>query len=81
MKIATKKIERTMSGLRDAMFETLEEVKARVIDPDVGKTCGLLGKVIIDSVRVQMDYERMRLDSEVPAVLPEMKLLPPLGKA
>lgn len=71
-----KKIERTMSGLRDAVFETMEETLAGNQPVEVAKAVGGLAQVIINSVKVQMEYEKMRLESEVPANLPEMRLLP-----
>lgn len=78
--VCKKKIDRTMSGLRDAMFEVLEEVKERRLDPEIGQCCAGIAKVIIESVKVQLLYEQLRLADKVPSHLPNMNLLPPLGK-
>lgn len=74
------KIDRTMSGLRNGLFELYEDVRDKRCDVEIGRTCMGIAKVIVDSVKVQIAYEQLRLKSEVPSHLPDMKLLPPLGK-
>jgi hypothetical protein len=70
--------QHSMAGLREHLFDVLEQLKAGRID---GQTAGAAAKVaqaILKSAEVQMTYERMRLDNELPSVLPEMALSPPL---
>lgn len=67
-----------MAGLREHLFDVLEQLKMGKID---GQTAGAAAKVaqaILKSAEVQMNYERMRLENLLPAVLPEMALSPPL---
>jgi hypothetical protein len=78
MKRTPTKIDRTMAGLRDSLFEMMEMLKAGEVEEGVARTYSQLAITAIKSVEVQIDYERLRLDSKVPGHLPEMKLTPPL---
>lgn len=73
-----KPINRTAAGLRESLFDMLEKLKSGRIDAITAKTFAVLSMTILKSVEVQIDYERLRLESKVPAHLPEMKLVPPL---
>lgn len=74
----SKKTDRTMAGLRDSLFDVMEKLQAGQIEDSTAKTYAALAMTAIKSVEVQIEYERLKLGSEVPAVLPEMKLTPPL---
>lgn len=68
----------TMAALRETLFDVLEQVRSGKMS---GQDAGAAAKVahaILKSAEVQMDYERLRLADELPTVLPEMALTPPL---
>lgn len=68
----------SMAGLREHLFDVLERLKSGQIN---GQDAGAAAKVahaILKSAEVQMTYEKMRLESALPGVLPEMALSPPL---
>lgn len=71
-------IDRSMSGLRDALFDVMEKLRAGNIDANQAKAFAALALTAIKSVEVQIQYEEKRLASEIPGHLPEMKLIPPL---
>lgn len=73
-----KAMERSMAGLRDSIFEMMEALRAGDVEEPVARTYAQLAITAIKSVEVQINYERLRLDSKVPGHLPEMRLTPPL---
>jgi hypothetical protein len=73
-----KPIERSMAGLRDALFEMMEALRAGDVDEKEARTFSQLAISAIKATEVQIDYERLRLESKVPGHLPEMRLIPPL---
>lgn len=77
-KPARKPIERSMSGLRDALFDMMEALKAGDVDEKVARTFSQLAISAIKATEVQIEFERLRLDSKVPGHLPDMRLTPPL---
>lgn len=74
-------IERSTAGLREAMFATLDDLRAGRCDARHAKAVADLGKTIVTTVAVQLAYEKARLESKVPAILPEMRLVPALPAA
>lgn len=73
-----KAIARSASGLRESLFDMLELLRSGEVDSQTAKTFALLSMTIIKATEMQLQYERMRLDSEVPGNLTDMKLVPPL---
>lgn len=71
-------VARTTAGLRDVLFDTIDKLRAGEIEVEEASAIANLSKVIVQSVSVQLAYERARLANEVPAVLPEMRLTPAL---
>jgi hypothetical protein len=67
-----------MAGLRSTLFETIDQLRSGVIDDKTAKSVAVLSQTILNSAQVQMDYEKLRLDSMVPGSLPEMPLVPKL---
>lgn len=47
-----------ISTLRAALFETLHQVKAGEIDLDKARAVNEIGKTLIDTARVEVDYLR-----------------------
>lgn len=71
----------SMAGLREHLFEVLESLKAGKIDGQTAGAAAKIAQAILKSAEVQMNYEKMRLNNELPGVLPEMALSPPLKLA
>lgn len=51
-------MSKTLTDLRAALFETLEGVKAGTVDLDRARTINELGKTLIDSAKVEVDFIR-----------------------
>lgn len=51
-------MSKTIDDLRTALFDTLEQVKAGTMDLDKARAVNELGKTLIDSARVEVDYLR-----------------------
>ncbi|MEI2416192.1 hypothetical protein V8Z80_08410 [Orrella sp. JC864] len=49
---------KTIGDLRDAMFDTLEKLKAGTISIEQAKAVSEIGQVIINSAKVEVDYIR-----------------------
>jgi len=77
-KTAIKGIERTASGLSDAMFETLELLKAGKITANDAKAAASIAMVILKGAEVRLLFEQLRQQSEIPQHLSDMALVPPL---
>ena len=71
-----KAIERSGSGLSEALFEHLEKLRDGKVDVAHSREFCNVAKSIIDLARVRLEYEKLRLASEIPANLGEMKLIP-----
>lgn len=69
-----------MSGLRDMLFETLDKLQAGKMEPGHAKTVAHLAQTILNSAQVQMEFEKLRLESVIPGVLPSMPLVPQIKK-
>jgi len=67
-----------MAGLRDTLFDTIDQLRDGSIDVSTAKSVAVLAQTILNSAAIQMQYEKMRLESEVPSTLPEMPLTPKL---
>lgn len=50
--------DKTISDLREALFDTLQKVKDGTIDLDKARAVNDLGKTLIDSAKVEIDYLR-----------------------
>jgi hypothetical protein len=48
-----------LTALRAALFETLQAVKSGAIDIDKARAVNELGKTLIDSAKVEVDYLRV----------------------
>jgi hypothetical protein len=76
--LGPEKPRRSAAGLREGLFEMLEQLRAGKVDVQTAKTYAALSMTIIKSVEVQLEYERMRIANEVPAHLSDMSLVPAL---
>lgn len=50
--------EKTITDLRAALFETLQQVKSGTMDLDKARAVNELGKTLIDSAKVEVEYLR-----------------------
>ena len=68
------KIERSANGLREALFDQLDGLRSKKIQPNEAKAFSGLAQTIIKSVEVQIKYETMKLSGDIPG-MGEMKLV------
>jgi hypothetical protein len=54
----TKKVKRTSQGLRDILFDELEELRSGDGDPSKAMAVANLAKQIINVAKVEMDFHR-----------------------
>lgn len=59
-------MSRNISDLREAMFDTLAELKAGKITVEQAKAISDVGQVIINSAKVEVDYIRANNGGETP---------------
>lgn len=52
-------MSKTLTDLRAALFETLEGVKAGTVDLDKARTINELGKTLVDTAKVEVDFLRV----------------------
>lgn len=71
-----EKIDRSAAGLRDMLFDCIEKVRAGTMEISEAQTIVKLSGTIIASANTQLEFERLRLGSEIPGTLGEMKLVP-----
>ena len=57
------KSKRNIAGLREALFETLDELRAGTTDAPKARAVVCVAQVIINSVQVQMGLERAKRSS------------------
>lgn len=72
-KLQTK---RTMGGMRESLFVVIDNLICGELDPSVANSITSAANCIINSVKAQVNFEVLRLDSTVPAILPAMALTP-----
>lgn len=77
-----QKSTRSISGLRETLFETLDELRGGTMEPHKAKAVMYVAQVILNTVQVQMQVERLQTRSEL-QMLPDVPLsvrAPKLGK-
>lgn len=52
-------MSKSINDLRETLFATLEAVKAGTMDLDKARTVNEIGKTIIESAKVEVDYLRV----------------------
>lgn len=57
-------MSKNIEDLRAALFETLEHVKAGTMDIDRARAVNELGKTLIESARVEVDFMKTTGESE-----------------
>ena len=72
--IKRQRIERSAVGLREALFDQLEKLDNSEITTQEATSFSKLAAEIIRCTEMQLRFEKMRLESQVPSNLPEMNL-------
>ena len=70
----TTQIKRSAVGLREALFDQLEKLGSSEIGPQEASAFSKLAAEIIRCTEMQLRFEKMRLESQVPSNLPSMNL-------
>jgi hypothetical protein len=69
-----KTVERTSAGLRDALFKALDDLRVGNIEAGDAKAIAGLAREICNTVRLEMDAQKMRAmypsDSKLPIPRP-----------
>jgi uncharacterized membrane protein YkvI len=68
--------DRSMDGLRETLFDALDKLRAGKMDYRSANAIAGLASTLIKTVEVQMTWEKLKLDSKVPANMPTMPLIP-----
>lgn len=68
-------VERSAAGLREALFDTIDALRAGRIDVQQANAIAKSAETILKSVDVQISYERLRLDSKTMGDLGSMPLV------
>lgn len=58
----------SMAALREALFKTLQDVRADKIDLDKARAVNELGKTLIDTARVEVDFIKATGGTESPFI-------------
>lgn len=74
------KISRSSAGLREALFVAMDKLLEGSMAVETAVALAKVAHCIISSVNTQIEFERLRLASEIPASLPDMKLIPMIDK-
>ena len=72
--IKRQRIERSAVGLREALFDQLEKLASSEISSQEASAFSKIASEIIKCTEMQLKFEKMRLESEVPSNLPAMNL-------
>lgn len=70
----SKKVERTASGLRDALFDQLDGLNAKKVTHQEARAFASVTANILKSVEVQLKFQQMHKDGMAPTLAP-MKLV------
>lgn len=55
-------VERSSKGLRDVLFQTIDDLRAKRIDASDAKSIALLASTVIDSVHMEIAVAKLRSD-------------------
>jgi len=73
-----KKTTRTLAGLRESLFEAIDALRDGSITQEQARAIAELGKGIITSAALQLDYERAWADKKIGDRLRAVELVPEL---
>ena len=79
-KAAPPNSERSAAGLRDVLFQAIDDLRSGAIDVPTANAISKAAVAILQSVDTQIEFEKLKLDSKVPGNLPEMHLVPRIGR-
>lgn len=68
---------RSISDLREALFDVIAGVRDGSIDIDRARTVNELGKTIVDSAKVEVEFIKATDSNESAFIAPPEKELPP----
>lgn len=69
-------IERSTAGLREALFDTIDGLRAGTVTIQQASAISQAAATIVKSIDTQIKFEALRLESKIPATLPAMHLIP-----
>ena len=72
-------MSKTIADLREALFDTIEKVKAGQIQPDQARQITDLAQVIVNSAKVEVDAARLLGSRETVPFLEPVSAPPPPG--
>jgi hypothetical protein len=72
--VATPKVERSSSGLRNALFDELDAIRSGASTPQRAKAVATLAAQIVDVVKMEMEIAKHAGDSPLENSLPKIPL-------
>lgn len=69
-------VERTMAGLRQALFETLEDLRAGKVKAQDATAIVGVANAVLKTVSVQLQFEKLKNEQKAPVRLAAMPLVP-----
>jgi hypothetical protein len=74
-------IERSTAGLREALFDTIDGLRAGTVTIQQASAISQAAATIVKSIDTQIKFEALRIDNKIPATLPAMHLIPRIRNA
>lgn len=72
---AKKKVGRTLAGLREAMFETLDDLRSEAIKSDAACASAKIASTILNAARLQLDFEKAWKSKQIEETLRKIPLV------
>lgn len=72
------KHNRTLAGLREALFEELDRLREGTSEPKKAAAIALIAKNILDSASLQLQFEKAWADKKIADKLRAIELVPSL---
>lgn len=77
MKTAVK-LNRTLAGVREALFDQIDALRAGTSDSETSTAVAILARGIIDSAKLQLEFEKAWAEKKIADKLRAIELVPSL---
>lgn len=69
-----KKVSRNTQGLKDALFDELDQLRSGTSTPQKAKATTSIIKSVVDVAKLEMDFVYMQQQESAPKTLPNLKM-------
>jgi hypothetical protein len=73
-----KKLNRTLAGVREALFDALDQMREGTLEPQHARSTVEICKGIVDAASLQLDYEKAWHEKKIGDKLRGIELVPQL---